>query len=193
MPESFDQNWQNGGCFSKISGTQKYIVLILVPPSRYDLNLKTLNEVSKLAEHFSFHMKYFDLDLKEKSERKNFISSKKTPGLFRVKGQTNSKWFFKKTNLASKKQTNKFDITTCRLVLFVFWKKLKTHYKINWPLTRPLLEFLLKLARKKKSWFIKLRDIPMSKNGNSPIFCSNWPIQRFKIRPTSNLINPKRI
>ena len=44
-----------------------------------------------------------------------------------------------------------------------------------------------------KSWFDKLRDIPMSENGNSPIFCSNWPIQRFKIRPTSNLINPKRI
>ena len=48
-------------------------------------------------------------------------------------------------------------------------------------------------VRRNKSWFDKLRGIPMSKNGNSPIFCSNWPIQRFKIRPTSNLINPKRI
>ena len=49
------------------------------------------------------------------------------------------------------------------------------------------------LLHKDKSWFDKLRDIPMSENVNSPIFCSNWPIQRFKIRPTSNLINPKRI
>ena len=33
----------------------------------------------KLAEHLSFHMKYFDLDLKEKSEKTNSISPKKTP------------------------------------------------------------------------------------------------------------------
>ena len=45
----------------------------------------------KFVEHLSFFTKYFDLDLKEKSERKNFISFFYTPGLFRVKGQTNSK------------------------------------------------------------------------------------------------------
>ena len=58
-----------------------------MPPSRYDLNLKTLNEVSKLAEHFSFHMKYFDLDLKEKSEKTNYFLPKNShkPRSFRVK------------------------------------------------------------------------------------------------------------
>ena len=52
------------------------------------------------------------------------------------KGQTKSKWFFQ-ADVSSKKWTNKFDFTTCWLVLFVFWKKVKApkrHFEINWPL-----------------------------------------------------------
>ena len=54
-----------------------------------------------------------------------------------IKGQTKSKWFFP-ADVSSKKQTKEFNFTTMRLVLFVFWRKLKTpkrHFEINWSLT----------------------------------------------------------
>ena len=54
-----------------------------------------------------------------------------------TKGQTNSKWFFQ-AEVSSKKQTNKFDFTTCRLVFVRFfgrkWRHQKRHSEINWPL-----------------------------------------------------------
>ena len=78
--------------FLKSAEHKKNTVLTLVPPISYNLNLKYWPRCQKFAEHLSFHMKYFDLDLKEKSERKNFISSKKTPGLFRVKGRVTLLW-----------------------------------------------------------------------------------------------------
>ena len=52
--------------------------LTLVPPSGYALNLKALIKVSKLAEHFSFHMKYLDLCLTGKFQKLHF-SEKSSP------------------------------------------------------------------------------------------------------------------
>ena len=150
MPESFDQNWQNGGCFSKISGTQKYIVLILVPPSSYDLNLRTLNEVSKLAEHLSFHIKNTLILIWKKSQKgkKSFLP-KRRPVCSGIKVRLIPNDFSRRPTLLPKNKQTNSTLLPVDLFLFIFWKKLKTHYKINWPLTRPLLEFLLKLARKK--------------------------------------------
>ena len=49
-------------------------------------------------------------------QKKNFKSS---DTLFFVKGQANSKWLFQ-ADVSSKKRTNKFDFTTCRLFSSVF-------------------------------------------------------------------------
>ena len=45
-------------------------------------------------------------------------------------------WFFQAV-VSSKKWTNKFNITTCRLFFIRFWKKVNTpkrHFEIKWPL-----------------------------------------------------------
>ena len=46
--ESFDKNWHNGGCFSKI--------FTLAPPNSYTINLKRLTKVLKA---FIWNISYF--------------------------------------------------------------------------------------------------------------------------------------
>ena len=53
--------------------------------------------------------------------------------LFVFKGQTNSKLYFQ-ADVSSKKRTNKFDFTTCRLVFVRFLEEsedAKRHFEIN--------------------------------------------------------------
>ena len=62
----------------------------------------------------------------------------KSPKLEQIycKGQINSKWFLQ-ANFSSKEWMNKFNFILVDLLLFVFWKKVKTprrHFEINWPL-----------------------------------------------------------
>ena len=59
------------------------------------------NTIFNLGNHLNFSELFFHLKI------------------FLVKGQTNSKWFFQ-DDVSSKKQTNKFDFTTCRLVFICF-------------------------------------------------------------------------
>ena len=54
----------------------------------------------------------------------------------KIKGQTNSKWFFQ-ANVSSKKRTNILTLLLVDMFSFIFRKKVKTpkrHFEINWPL-----------------------------------------------------------
>ena len=59
-----------------------------------------------------------------------------------IKGQTNSKWFFKPMFLPKNERTNSTLLWYLRSTCFClfFWKKLKTpkrHFQNNWPLLKP--------------------------------------------------------
>ena len=60
-----------------------------------------------------------------------------------IKGQTNSKWFFKPMFLPKNERTNSTLLWYLRSTCFClfFWKKLKTpkrHFQMNWPLVQSL-------------------------------------------------------
>ena len=68
--ESFDENRQNGQCFQNLDNfaPQDFVTYkqLYFGPKNFDKGL-------------SFHMKYFNLHLNEKSEKTNFISPPKKP------------------------------------------------------------------------------------------------------------------
>ena len=88
--ESFDVNWWNGICFSKISGTQKSTISTWAPPSSYNLNLKILAKVSKVSWtcQLLHAILWYWIERKVRKFKKASFLPKKSfqkPGSFRVK------------------------------------------------------------------------------------------------------------
>ena len=77
--ESFDENWRNGGCFSKFGQFCVTCIFTLAPPSGYALNLKALIKVSKVSWTSQLSYEILSSSYVRKFDKKNFISPKRTP------------------------------------------------------------------------------------------------------------------
>ena len=82
------------------------------------------------------------------------------------KGQTNSKLFFQ-AEVFSKKRTNKFDFTTCRLVFVRFLEEsedAKRHFEINWPVSIGIYSGELPTMNEtQSSWVQEAKKFPSKK------------------------------
>ena len=104
ISESFDENWWNGGCFSKISRTRKTTFLTLASPRGYTLYLKALIKVSKVS--WTSHLSYKILRSSFQTKVRNKLHfSKKTPP--KSLGTKNPQRFVLFFDTAKNKKVNK--------------------------------------------------------------------------------------